>query len=71
MIEYEPRWEMARWIAIELGEDLEDIYDVLLGNITEPRDLVNNVEQLSQNYYNEKSRFPDTFGVHTSSIEKR
>lgn len=49
------RWKKALWIAEELGEDPEDVYDVILGNITEPRDLVSNVEHLSQAYDNKKS----------------
>lgn len=51
------RWKMAHWIAEELGEDPEDVYDVILGNITEPRELVINVEQLEQDYRHQKSRF--------------
>lgn len=70
-MEFEPRWKQALWIAEELGESPEDVYDVLLGNITEPRDLVNDVEQLAQNYCNQKSQFTDTFRVYSSSIEKR
>lgn len=70
MIEFEPRWQQALWIAEELGECPEDVYDVLLGNITEPRDFVNNVERLSQDYNYKKSRFADTFGVHPSTVEK-
>lgn len=69
-MEFEPRWKTALWIADELGEDPEEVYDVLLGNITEPRDLVSNVERLSQDYRNKKSEFSDTFGVHSSSISK-
>ena len=69
-MEFESCWKEASWIAEELGEDQEDVYDVLLGNITEPRDFVSNVVRLSQNYRNEKFRFPDTFGVHSSSISK-
>ena len=52
----EPRWIEAEWIAEELGESQEDIYDVLLGNITEPRDFVADVERLSQEYQYKKSR---------------
>ena len=66
----EPRWIEAEWIAEELGESQEDIYDVLLGNITEPRDFVADVERLSQEYQYKKSRVTDTFGVHSSSISK-
>ena len=51
----EPRWKKALWSAEELGEDPEEVYDVLLGNITEPRDLVVNVESLSHTYDNQKS----------------
>jgi hypothetical protein len=50
------RWKRAYWIAEELGKCPEDVYDVLLGNITEPGDFVRNVEQLSQEYSNQKSR---------------
>ena len=70
-MEFDARWKEALWIAEELGDNPEDVYDVLLGNITEPRDLVNNVERLSHTYNNTKSRFTDTFGVHSSTIEKR
>lgn len=48
------RWKKALWIAGELGEDPEEVYDIILGNITEPRDLVANVESLSQDYNNKK-----------------
>jgi hypothetical protein len=49
------RWKKALWVAEELGEDVEDVYDVILGNITEPQDFVANVEQLAQAYDNKKS----------------
>ncbi len=49
-------WKRAYWIAEELGECPEDVYDVLKGNITQPRDLVDNVEQYSQNYSEQKKR---------------
>lgn len=49
------RWKKALWIAEELGEDSEDVYDIILGNITEPRELVSNVEALAQQYDNQKS----------------
>lgn len=48
------RWKKALWIAEELGEDVEEVYDILLGNITEPRDLVQDVESLSNTYDNQK-----------------
>lgn len=44
------RWRKALFIAEELGEDAEDVYDVLLGNVTEPREFVDAVELQSQNY---------------------
>jgi hypothetical protein len=44
-------YSKASWIASQLdGYTADDIYDVLLGNITSPRDLVNAVEQLLQEY---------------------
>jgi hypothetical protein len=52
-------WKKAIWIAEELGANPEDVYDVILGNITEPRDLVNNVESLSYTYDNQKLRRMD------------
>lgn len=58
------RWKRAYLIAEELDADVEDVYDVLLGNITEPRDFVSNVQRLSQNYSDTKERFLRSSGIH-------
>jgi hypothetical protein len=50
-------WKKAQWIAEELEADVEEVYDILLGNITEPQDLVTDVNSLSQNYDFQKQRF--------------
>ena len=43
----------AAWIASELDENLDDIYDVLLGNITTPSSFVSSVEACSASYDDE------------------
>jgi hypothetical protein len=40
----------AAWIAKQLKEDREDVYDVLLGNITKPRSLVDAVAACESEY---------------------
>jgi hypothetical protein len=40
----------ANWIASELNENADDVYDVLLGNITSPWEFYNSVETLSNQY---------------------
>ena len=42
----------AAWIAEQLGENQDDVYDVLLGNITNPYELYSSVETLSREYDN-------------------
>ena len=56
-MEFDARWKEALYIAEELGEDPEEVYDMILGNLTEPRDLFSNVERLSQDYSSQKERF--------------
>lgn len=50
----DPNWKMALWIADEIQEDPEDVYDVLIGNITEPKELVNAVEGCKTQYDSNK-----------------
>ncbi len=40
----------ANWIALELDENPDDVYDVLLGNITAPYELYNSVQSLATEY---------------------
>lgn len=40
----------ALWIAEELGESADDILDVLIGTITKPKDFVDGVKRLSDDY---------------------
>ena len=40
----------AKWIAEELNEDQEDVYDVLLGNIKGPSSFVASVESQAYEY---------------------
>ena len=46
----EGRWTKARWIAKQLDENVDDVYDVLLGNITTPWSLYQGVESMSREY---------------------
>jgi len=43
-------YRKALWIAEELGEDLDDCYDVLLGNIKGPTEFVASVMACLQEY---------------------
>jgi hypothetical protein len=50
-----PSMLQANWIAKRLDEtyqpiDVDDVYDVLLGTITTPKDFVSDVQQLAQEY---------------------
>ena len=40
----------AQWIAEQTKENLDDIYDILEGNITRPWPLVQQVETMSREY---------------------
>lgn len=44
------RWKKASWIAEQLGENIDDVYDVLLGNLTRPWELYQGVESMSREY---------------------
>lgn len=43
----------ALWIAEQLDKNSDDVYDVLLGNITKPSEFVSDVESLSRDYDDE------------------
>lgn len=43
-------FKKAQFIAENLGEDFEDVYDILLGNITQPQELCYSVETASREY---------------------
>lgn len=49
-----PSMKMAEWIYKQLGsefkESADDVYDVLLGNITSPADFVSEVKYLAVDY---------------------
>jgi len=49
-----PSMKMAEWIHKQLGdeyrESADDVYDVLLGNITSPRDFVEDVKYYAVDY---------------------
>lgn len=49
-----PSIKQAEWIHGQLGgaykESADDVYDVLLGNITSPTDFVSEVEYLAREY---------------------
>lgn len=40
----------AKWIAKQLSEDEDNVYDILLKNITQPEKLVSDVEYLDLEY---------------------
>ncbi len=44
------RIQKARWIAEQLDANQDDVYDVLLGNITTPYDFYNSVLSLEREY---------------------
>ncbi len=47
----QPSIKMAMWVHGQLGySTVDDVYDVLLGNITLPTDLVNEVKTLAIEY---------------------
>jgi hypothetical protein len=52
--------KQAEWISRQLGDDYketaDDVYDVLLGNITQPADFVSDVKQLALDYDEELRR---------------
>lgn len=58
------RWKKALFIADELGADPEEVYDILLGNLTEPGDLVADVMSYEQNYDTQKERQLRSLGVY-------
>ena len=43
-------WKKALWIAKQLDENVDDVYDVLLGNITAPYELYSSVMSLNREY---------------------
>ena len=49
-----PSMKMAEWIHGQLGSDFkesaDDVYDVLLGNISSPADFVSEVKYLAAEY---------------------
>ena len=49
-----PSMKQAEWIYAQLGteykESADDVYDVLLGNITSPADFVQEVKYLAVEY---------------------
>jgi hypothetical protein len=55
----------AAWIADELGEDVDDVYDVLLGGIRYPNNLVDRVETAANEYDNQKER-----GLHETRVRE-
>ena len=40
----------AKWVSEQIDEDFEDVYDVLMGNITMPSQFVAQVEATAQEY---------------------
>jgi hypothetical protein len=46
-------YRKAMWIAEQLNEDVEDVYDVLLFNIKKPESLVTSVFDLLLEYNTE------------------
>jgi hypothetical protein len=44
------RLKKAKWIAEQLDANQDDVYDVLLGNITAPYEFYNSVESLEREY---------------------
>jgi hypothetical protein len=43
-------YKKAIWIADGLNEDADDVYDILLGVIKHPQELVNEVERAAEQY---------------------
>lgn len=43
-------WKKALWIAQEMNENVDDVYDVLLGNLTRPWELYAGVETMAIEY---------------------
>jgi hypothetical protein len=58
-----PSMKMAEWIrsqmSTEYRETADDVYDVLLGNITSPRDFVEEVKYLAVDYEDDFRRHND------------
>lgn len=55
----QPTYKMAFWVhaqITEAGYSADDVYDVLLGNITVPTDFVNEVKSLAIAYEEDKGR---------------
>ncbi len=44
------RLKKAAWIAEQLDKNQDDVYDVLLGNITSPYEFYSDVDTLSREY---------------------
>ena len=44
------RWKKAAWIAKQMDENVDDVYDFLLGNLTRPYEIYMEVETLSKEY---------------------
>ena len=49
-----PSMKQAEWIRAQMGDEFlesaDDVYDVLLGNITAPADFVQEVKSLALDY---------------------
>ncbi len=59
-----PSMKQAEWIHKQLGEAFkgttaDDIYDIILGNITQPADLVSEVTHLALEYEDDFRRHND------------
>lgn len=52
----ESKLRKAHWIANEINANADDVYDVLLGNITAPWELVNSVNAMATDYDNLRSK---------------
>ena len=46
-------YRKATWIANKLDESCDDVYDVLIGNIQTPKEFVDRVIKLSENWDND------------------
>lgn len=46
----ESKMRKAAWIAKQLDENVDDVHDVLLGNIVNPWEFCNSVELLANEY---------------------
>ncbi len=44
------KWKKANWIAQQLDENVDDVHDVILGNITAPYDFYSSVLTLEREY---------------------